>query len=490
VDELKYPADSGSGVTIERQALAGLKWVALAKLSGQVISWITTLWVMRLLLPQDYGLLAMVTVVITLLANVAELGIGAAVIQAQAVSREDLAKINGMIALTNVSIFALLVLGAPLISRAFGVEQLTPLVQVAASQFLIDAIATLPQALAQRSFEFKRLAMIELSTVVTSAASTLGLALYGAGVWSLVIGGLAAAVVRALMLTRRGLVRPSFRLAGVRKYLAIGGAVMFGRFIWQCVYQSDVLIGARRIGVTEIGAYSVALNLATLPMQKIMGVVNQVALPAVARLQDDSERLRQRLIEASRLVAAVSVPMMWGLSATATELVGILLGENWSGAVFPLQAISLVVPVRMISAIFYTAVLGIGQARLDFRNNLVTAIVLPSAFFAGTFWGVDGLAASWLVAIPLVFALNFPRVARALSITVGDVACSAWRALAAGVAMYLAVIAARNALDETAEAIRLTVLVGTGAIAYVGVLHMLDSAIWRDLIRYARGARS
>lgn len=477
-------------MTVERQALAGLKWVAIAKLSSQIISWAATLLVMRLLVPADYGLMAMVTVVIAVLTNVAELGIGAAVIQAPKVSNEDLAKISGLILLTSIAMFALIVLGAPLISWVYGVERLTLLIQVAASQFLISGIATLPQALAQRTFKFRRLAGIELGSVLASSFATLGLAWYGAGVWSLVLGSLTGAAVRTLMLATGGLVRPSFRLAGVRKFLAVGGAVMFGRLTWQIVYQSDVLIGARRLGVTEIGAYSVALQLATLPMQRIMSVLNQVALPAVARLQDDTERLRQRLVEASRLLAAVSVPMMWGISAIAPELVRVVLGQKWGDAVFPLQAISLIVPLRMISATFSTATLGIGRAGLDFRNNVVTAIVLPSAFFAGTFWGVDGLAASWLAAIPLVFALNFPRVARALSITVGDVARAVWRALAAGVAMYLAVVALRTALGETPELVRLPVLIGAGAIVYVGVLQAMDRSIGRDLIRLARGDRS
>ncbi len=477
-------------MTVERQALAGLKWVAIAKLSSQIISWAATLLVMRLLVPADYGLMAMVTVVIAVLTNVAELGIGAAVIQAPKVSNEDLAKISGLILLTSIAMFALIVLGAPLISWVYGVERLTLLIQVAASQFLISGIATLPQALAQRTFKFRRLAGIELGSVLASSFATLGLAWYGAGVWSLVLGSLTGAAVRTLMLATGGLVRPSFRLAGVRKFLAVGGAVMFGRLTWQIVYQSDVLIGARRLGVTEIGAYSVALQLATLPMQRIMSVLNQVALPAVARLQDDTERLRQRLVEASRLLAAVSVPMMWGISAIAPELVRVVLGQKWGDAVFPLQAISLIVPLRMISATFSTATLGIGRAGLDFRNNVVTAIVLPSAFFAGTFWGVDGLAASWLAAIPLVFALNFPRVARALSVTVGDVARAVWRALAAGVAMYLAVVALRTALGETPELVRLPVLIGAGAIVYVGVLQAMDRSIGRDLIRLARGDRS
>ena len=137
---------------------------------------------------------------------------------------------------------------------------------------------------------------------------------------------------------------------------------MFGRLSWQLVYQSDVLIGARRLGSVDIGAYSVALQLATLPMQRIMGVINQVVLPAVARLQDERERLRRRLLEGCRILTAFSVPVLWGMSATSPEIVGVALGPKWSSAVLPLQLISLVVPLRMVSAAFSTANLGIGRA--------------------------------------------------------------------------------------------------------------------------------
>ena len=122
--------------------------------------------------------------------------------------------------------------------------------------------------------------------MLAASITTLTLAWYGMGVWALVLGSLAGALVRTGMLATDGFVWPSFRLAGVRKFLAVGGAVMFGRLSWQVVYQSDVIIGARRLGTTDIGAYSVALQLATMPMQR-MAILNQVALPAVARLQDE-----------------------------------------------------------------------------------------------------------------------------------------------------------------------------------------------------------
>jgi teichuronic acid exporter len=474
-------------MNIERQALSGLKWTAFAKLSSQVVSWASTLLVMRLLVPDDYGLMAVVTVVLSVLSNVAELGIGASVVQSRELTREDMAKISGLVILVSVGVFAALCLAAPLIGDAYDMPRLTALLWAAGTQILIASVATLPQALAQREFQFKRLAAVELAWALSTALSTFALAWYGAGVWSLVLGSLIGAVVRtALLVAGGGVVWPSFRLAGVRKFLAVGGAVMFGRLSWQVVYQSDVLIGARRLGSTDIGAYSVALQLATLPMQRIMGVINQVVLPTVARLQDERDRLRRRLLEGCRILTAFSVPVLWGMSATSPEIVGVALGPKWSTAVLPLQIISLVVPMRMVSAAFSTANLGIGRAGLDFRNNVVMAIVLPVCFFVGTYWGVNGLAASWLIATPTVLAFNFPRVAKALSTSVSDVVRAVWRPFAAGLAMYLAVVGCRYVLGALSDLMRMPLLVGAGAIVYVGSLHLLDRKMISDMTRIAR----
>lgn len=476
-------------MSIEQQTLSGLKWIAFAKLSSQLVSWASTLMVMRLLSPQDYGLMAIVTVVITVLSNIAELGIGASVVQARDVTREELTKISGLVTLVSIATFSALCATAPLFSWAYENPRLTALIQVAAVQFLFTAIATLPHALAQRELRFRWLAAVEMTWVVTTALVTFLLAWYGAGVWSLVIGSLAGAAARTLMLASHGVVAPSFRLAGVRKFLAVGGAVMFGRLSWQIVYQSDVLIGAKRIGATDIGAYSVALQLATLPMQRIMGILNQVALPAVARLQDQRERLRRRLLEGSRLLTALSIPLLWGISAVSPELVGVVLGEKWLKAIFPLQAITLIVPLRMLSATFATAGLGIGRAGLDFRNNIVAAIVLPTAFFIGTHWGINGLAASWLVAIPLVLSMNLPRVLRALSISVGDLVSVVWRSFAAGVGMYIAVVLCRHSIGGIPDLAALAILIAVGGLAYLAGMHALDRSIARDLIAIIRPAK-
>lgn len=476
--------------SVEHRALVALKWASFAKLTGQLVSWASTLVVMRLLHPEAYGLMALVSVVISLLGNIAELGIGAAVVQAKEIARDDLARISGLILAVNGALFVALLLGAPLYSLAYGEPALTALVQVAALQLPITAIATIQQALAQRELDFKWLAWVELATILATAAATLLLAWLGLGVWALVLGSVVNALVRAIVVLRRGFVWPSFRLGGVGSYLKVGGAVTVGRILWQLVYQTDVLIGARRLGAGPIGVYSVALQLANLPLQKIMMTLNQIALPAVARLQDEPERLRRRMVDATRLLVVVSVPALWGLSAVAPELVDVVLGAKWTEAILPIQLIALVAPLRMVSATYATAAIGIGRIGLDIRNNVQTAIVLPISFLVGTFWGLTGLAAAWLFAVPMLFALNFPRMAGALSVGLADIVRALSRPVAAGLVMFASVHAGRLLLAPSPEVVRLLALVAIGAAGYLGTLHWLQPGIWGELRSLARAAKS
>src|SRR3954466_13797754 len=137
-------------MTVERQVLAALKWISLAKLVGQVISWGLTLVVLRFLLPADYGLMAIVSMIITVLASIAELGLGASLVQAPQLGRDDLGTVTGAVIVLDLCMGVLVAMLAPLAAWFYGEPRLMLLIQVAALHFLFSAIGTVPQAMAHR----------------------------------------------------------------------------------------------------------------------------------------------------------------------------------------------------------------------------------------------------------------------------------------------------------------------------------------------------
>ena len=476
-------------MTVEKQVLAALKWTSLAKLVGQVISWGVTLVVLRLLLPADYGLMAIVSMIITVLAGIAELGLGASLVQAPQLNRDDLGAVTGAVIILNLSTGALVVLLAPLAAWFYAEPRLTLLIQCASLHFLLNALGTIPQAVAYREMNFRWLALIELAAVVTSGFATLGLAWNGYGVWALLLGSLLHNFIRSALLLRR-MPRPIFRRQGLRRHVTFGGTFTAARLVAQVVYQSDIFIAGILLSQQAIGLYSVSLHLATLPMQKIMSVINQVTLPAVAKLQNDRERLRLRMIEATRLLTVFSLPVLWGMSAVAPEFVATIMGPKWAGAVFPLQAVSLVIPMRMLNIVYTTAALGVGIMWVNVVNTMASAIVLPLAFYIGGHWGVDGLALAWLVAIPCIFVFRLPKVLRTVDIHPSDLVACLRAPVVAGAVMYAAVGLARLACEGLTPAIRLAPLIVVGAGAYIGAVLLLDRRIVPDVLRVVRAMRA
>ncbi len=322
-------------MSIERQAISGLKWTASSKFVTQAFAWVVTLVVVRLLSPADYGLMAMAAVVIGVSTAIADLGLDSAIVRARSRRTDELAKLAGFVMALNVSIGVLLALAAPLVAWVFREPRLVLLTQALSLQFALSALSAVPQALMARDMRFQQRAWIDLAGGLITSATTLAGALLGYGVWALVLGTIAGAAARTTLLLIFGQsVRPSFRLTGIRQHLRYGGAMTTMRLLSDLTLQSDVLIASRFLPAAAIGAYSVAVHIATLPMQKIMSVVNQVAFPTVARLQDEMARLREGLIASFRVASLVSVPLLWGLCVCAPEFVRVVLGEKWQERYF------------------------------------------------------------------------------------------------------------------------------------------------------------
>jgi teichuronic acid exporter len=476
-------------MSIERQAISGLKWTGATRLVGQAARWAVTLIVVRLLAPTDYGVAAVSSVIISVFSTVGELGLGTSLVQAPSLDRQTLARAAGLAIVLNLGLGAVVVLAAPLAGTFFGNDVLRRVIQVSALHFVLAALSIVPEAIAYRDMNFKWTATVDLAAGLVASVSTLLLALHGDGVWALVLGSLAGAAVRAALFLRGQGVRPVFRFGGLRRHVAFGSTVAAGRTAWQVVEQCDVLIAGRFLAPSAVGLYSVSLHLATMPMQRIMGIINQVVFPAVARLQDDRPRLREGLLSGLRLLAFMSVPVMWGISAVAPELVELVLGPRWQGAVYPLRVICLLIPFKMVSTVFSTSILGVGAATLDLRNTAVYLVILPIAFLIGVQWGVDGLATAWVIGIALGLASTVPRICARLEIRLLDVARTLRDPLLAGCAMYALVFAGRTALSAVPGGYRLPALVLIGAAAYLPVVLLLNRAIWADLRRLLAASR-
>jgi O-antigen/teichoic acid export membrane protein len=257
--------------------------------------------------------------------------------------------------------------------------------------------------------------------------------------------------------------------------------VAVSRLLQYLYLQADVVIGGRFLGKEQIGYYSVGMHLASLPMQRISAILNEVAFPAFARIQDERERVGGYLLQSIRLMSLFAFSVFWGIAAVAPEIVSVLLGAKWAPAILPLQLLALVMPVRMIGQLMPPTLQGVGKEKLVVHNQLLACAVMTAAFLVGVQFGIIGLSYAWVAAFPVVFLANLATWPSVLGLRAGQLLGAMIRPAIAGAGMFAAVAAVR-ALAITGGPYALPLLILAGAASYV----LLSLAINREGLNEVR----
>lgn len=473
-------------MNFKSEVVLGLGWIAGTNFLGQIITWGITIVVMRILSPADYGLLAMASVFVSFLALMATAGLGPAIIQTKELGDGQLRQLLGLIISINVALFLLLFFSAPLIARFFNESRLIDIMRVLSLQFVISSFAVIPESILGRELKFKKQALIDFSSHLAGGALTLALAISGYGVWSLVAGAIFSVTGKTvgLNLTAPYLCWPSFSLQGTKHLIAFGGKVTAGRILWFFYSQADMFIAGKLLGKEALGFYSVAMHLASLPVQKISGILNQVAFPSFAQIQHDPSMIKSQLLKAVRIMSFFSFPVLFGISSIAPELVLFLLGSQWEPATFPLQILPLIMPLRMISNFIPSAVDAVGRPDITVKNLISASIIMPTAFLVGSQWGMNGLCFAWLVGFPIVFLSNLLRALQVIDLRVWNLLKNmVWPALLS-MMMYGIVTFFRVVLPtETSVEWRLALLISIGVLVYGGLTRISNRQGYQEIIQ-------
>lgn len=455
-------------MNLRQKVLSGLYWSAGLRFLGQLMTWIITIVVMRLLSPQDYGLMGMAGIFIVFLGMVNELGLGAALIQKREVSENMIRQMFGLLILVNFCLFLMCILAAPLVASFFEEEKLVPLIRLISVQYIFASFTIIPQSILDRDMRFKEKSIVELISAIAGSLATLLCALKGFGVWSLVWGSLALIFCRTIgfNVIQPSLRLPKFSFEGMRNIISFGGYVTITRILWTLYSQADVIIVGKLLGKHLLGFYSVALTLASLPMQKVSGIINQVAFPAFSTVQTDISQVTSHFLKALRMMSLIAFPVLWGISSIAPDLVRLMLGEKWSLAIVPLQVLSLVIPVRMMSNLMSPALLGLGHADVNFSNVIRLISILPVSLLIGSHWGIIGVSIAWTTIFPVVFLLNLSRMIRTLGIALREALAVMVKPVFSAIVMYISVFAIRVIMSGSDPIIRLPLSVFAGAVVY------------------------
>jgi len=485
------PTITAAPASIAPRVVTAVLWRSGSQMVAQISMWASTFWVIRLLNPTDYGLYAMTSGVMVLLSMLNGQGFAGALIRAETITTREIRQMFGLLIMLNGGIALLQVAIAPLVAAYFRYPLVGTMLTVQALLYLANPFIVLPGALLARAMDFRQQAKVNLLAAAAGALTSLIGALSGLGVWTLVIAPLALVWTRAIGMTlaARLVVWPTFGLRGARATVWFGGAMLASDLLWLVQTQADVFIGGRALSPHLLGVYTTSLFLAQIVTSKFIPPLNEVAFTAYARLQNDPLSAGQAFEKSLRIIMMAALPFYFGLAVTAQPFVETMLGAKWDEAIPIVAILAMAMPFLTLQILFAPATTALGHTRIQVASAAAGAVIMPAAFLLCIRWGVTGLAWAWLFAMPLL-TLFTARIALPILGTSWLALARAIRpALFAATGMAIVVELLDRSITVPSPALRLAILVGTGATVY-GLLAMLAArSVVMEVLALLRPAR-
>ena len=469
---------------VSRVRLAVL-WRSGSQIITQIVAWCSTLIVIRLLAPQDYGLFAMTQVMLVLFNTMNGHGLASALIREAEVSEQRLRQTLGMLFLLNGSLALLQFLSAPFVAMYFKQPMVADLLRVQALLYFATPFIALPQAMLSRKLDFRRPAQVRLVAAIAGAVTALGCAWAGMGVWTLVIAPLALFYTEAigLMIAARAPWRPSFRFSGAGHIAGFGGVMTITQIFWFIQSQADVVIAGRVLEPHWLGVYTTGLFLAQLLATKFVPPVNEVAYAAYSRQQQSGHA---PLLATIRLVLLIALPAYAGMAAVAPPLVDLLLGKKWAEIAPLLPVLAIAMCLLTLQILFSPATNARGAPVIAMRISLLGAIIMPSAFLIGSGWGIQGFVWAWVGGMILLTAATVTYSGGILGLKWSALFSTISPLVFAAALMGGTVFLVRGVLPAMPALIQLALLIPLGIAVYGAVLHSIAPDRLAEAIRFLR----
>jgi teichuronic acid exporter len=450
----------------------GVAWTGASKWSSQVLAWASTIVVARILTPDDYGLVSMATVYLGVLTLVSEFGLGSAVVTLRDLTEEQVAQLNGLSVCLGLIGFAISCAVAVPLGRFFGSPGLPRVIVVMSMGFIATSFQSIPSSLLQKELRFRLLSVIEAIRCVALSGAVVLFALLGLRYWTLVFGALLSSILGTLLTLAKRRHRLALPRSSSLKYaIRFSRQVLVGRLAWYGYSNADFVVAGRMLGLSALGTYTVAWNLANAPLEKITSLVGSVTPAYYSAVQEDPGALRRYLLKPTEAISLIMFPVMVGMAFVSRDAVLSVLGQKWQGAIAPLQLLALYACVRSIMPLIAQVLMVTGDSGFIMWNGIISAVALPIAFLFGSHWGPQGIAAAWVVAYPINAIPLYLRASRRISLSITEL----WHALLPAthgtLLMALVVLVVQMLLSGHFTMVtRLVIQILSGAIVYIAVV--------------------
>jgi lipopolysaccharide exporter len=476
---------------IEEKVIRGIPWTLLSSVSSRLITVLTVLALARLLVPADFGIVALAMIAVHLFNVLGTFGFNSVLVVRQDLDARGKGTILTLMLVSGALVALVLAALSPVAADLFDEPRLTGVLAALSTTVFLAGFVWFYETLLQRELEFRRRFISMLIQSLVYAGMAISLAALGAGVWSLVVGQIAgvAAFGVALFSLAPYRVRPAFDAGEAREALLVGrGFVLHGSLA--IVEQNvDYITVGRILGATQLGFYSLAYRIGELPYLAIADPVARVTFPGFARMRHRGEDVGMPFLSALRSVALVTCPLGIFVSAAADPFTAALFGDKWLTMIGPLSVLGLWAAVRPVQATIGWLLNSIGEAWvMAWSSILVFLPLVPGLVVAAELGGITAVA--WVMLADILLSVvilgllvqrrgGVPVIAQSRAIMPVAVGCAG---------TWLVVWAVAQVMSASAPGLTLVACAVAAAATYAAAVSVVEPGLLRSALAQVKRA--
>lgn len=397
---------------LKSNVMANLMWRFAERGGAQLVSFVVSIVLARILVPEDYGAVALITVFTNILQVFVDSGLGTALVQKKDADDLDFSSVFYFNFAVCLILYAGMFIAAPYIADFYKNATLTPVIRVISLTLVISGVKNIQQAYVSRNLLFKRFFYATLGGTIFSAFLGIAMAYNGLGVWALVAQQLSNATIDTIILWLTVKWRPKKAFSWARLRALLGFAwKMLASSLLDTVYNNlrSLIIG-RAYSSADLAYYNQGQKFPLVIVTNINTSIDSVLLPVMANEQDDRERVKAMTRKAIQTSSFIMWPAMVGLAVCARPLVSLILTDKWLPCVPFLQIFCVTYAFYPVHTANLNAIKALGRSDMFLKLEIAKKLVGLLSIFITMPFGVLAMAIGLLVTTPVSAFINaFPN---------------------------------------------------------------------------------
>lgn len=318
--------------TLKKQAITGVGWSAVERFSVQGVQFVLQIILARLLLPSDYGIIAMMAIFLQVAAVFVDSGFATALIQKKDCKEEDFSTVFYYNLVVAIVLYIILFFFSPLVAKFYQIDLITSVMRVASLVVILNALSIVARIKLEKQINFRSISIVSFTSATCSGIIGVLMAYWGYGVWALCFQSLLNSLFQIVLYFIFVRWKPAlvFSKESFRELFGFGSRMLFASIISVVYGNLYTIVIGKRFKSSDLGYYSRAEHFAGFPSSNVGSLISRVTLPVLSKIQDDDDKLSVAYRKIIRLSSYVIFPLMSMLAALAVPLIIALLGEKWA----------------------------------------------------------------------------------------------------------------------------------------------------------------